>query len=112
MSVSLFIKRPGQKIEIVSMAGQGTATVWVGELARKHGFRLFKGTYPVFLNDLGDFETAIAEITIIRNETQTWMNAHQQFNEQDIRSSADRWDRILLRLEQVKNEPDAEVDFG
>ena len=112
MSVSLFIKHPGQAIEIVSMFGQGTATKWVGDLARKHGFRLFTGEYPVFLFEPGDLETAIAEITVMRDEHEVWMNAQQRFKEQDIRSSVDSWNRILVRLEQVKNEPDAEVDFG
>src|SRR3954452_22413783 len=112
MSVSLTISRPGQETEFVDMCGQRTAMAWVGEMARKHGFRILTGEYPAFMYEAGDLDQAILEIGILREEMYRVIDRDGRLSEQDKNCHRGNWDRLLARLKQLKDEPDAEAYFG
>jgi len=112
MSVALTISRPGNETEFVPMCGQRTAEKWVGELARKHGFRILTGVYPAFMYEPGDLDQAIREISILRHEMHREIDADERLSAQEKIWNREYWDFLLARLRQLKNEPDAEAYFG
>ena len=112
MSVSLTISRPGHETEFVDMCGQRTATEWVGEMARKHGFRILNGKYPAFMYETGDLDHAILEVSILRDEMYRLIEFDERLTERDKICHREHWDRLLARMKQLKNEPEAEAYFG
>ena len=112
MSVSLTISRPGHETEFVSMCGQRTAEQWVGEMARKHGFRILTGTYPAFMFEPGDLDQAIHEIGILREEMFRHIDADQRLSTQEKGWNREIWDRLRERLKQLKYEEGVEAYFG
>ena len=112
MSVSLTISRPGHETEFVSMCGQRTAEEWVGEVARKRGFRILTGVYPAFMSEPGDLDRAIHEVSILRDEMHLWMDSDEPLNDEEKHWNRERWDRLLARLAQLKDEPESVAYFG
>jgi hypothetical protein len=95
------------------MCGQRTATKWVGEMARKHGFRILTGEYPAFMYpETGGLDQAILEVGVLREEMYRLLESDGRSSEQDKKCLLDQWDRLLARLKQLKDEPEAEAYFG
>src|SRR4051812_42216476 len=113
MGVELTISRPGHATEFVRMSDLETAEGLYAQIASKHEFRILTGVYPAFINDSADLEQVINEIRILREESirQTRGNVHFSL-EQRQALVREKWDRLLARLEQLKNEPDAQAYFG
>jgi hypothetical protein len=95
------------------MCGQRTAMEWVGEMARKHGFRILTGEYPAFMYpEAGGLDQAILEVSILRDEMYRLVESDERSSQQDKTCYLGGWDRLLARLKQLKDEPDAEAHFG
>ena len=94
------------------MCSQGAARGWVAEVGRKHGFRILTGVYPTYIRNSDDLDQAIREVAILRDEIYAWINSDETLDEEEKVLNRERWDRLLARLKQLKNEPDAVADFG
>jgi hypothetical protein len=112
MSVDLTISFPGRETEFVSMCSQRTGEEWVGEIARKHGFRILTGVYPTLIFELADLNQVILEVGILREEMFRLIKSDTRLSDFDKACNCDKWDRLLARLQQLKLEMDWKAYFG
>ena len=67
MSVNLAISRPGRRTEIAPLCVQAAADRWVPEVARRRGFKVLDGTWPIWVYP-DNLAQVLHEVCILRQE--------------------------------------------
>ncbi len=112
MSVSLAISRSGRPTEFASLCVQADADHWVPGVARRRGFKVLTGTWPVYVHP-EDLEQVIHEVRVLREEAFEFINEpDDRFIEADLAANRNRWDLLVSALEQLATEDGWEADFG